>query len=73
MTTRTKQTVTVCDDCALVAYDQGAQSWDDQVALMVMMGDMVEDHLCSKTEEPDLDIQCNCGCRNNFEPVVWNE
>ena len=53
----------ICDDCALVAYDEGIDSWDAQVAFMVNVGDMASDHLCSAKDEPSLGIQCDCGCR----------
>ena len=52
----------ICDDCALVAYDEGIDSWDAQVAFMVTAGDMAYDHLCTAKEEPSIGIQCDCGC-----------
>ena len=36
-----------------------------QIDFMLDMGGMVADHACSAKTEPDLDIQCDCGCRNN--------
>jgi len=40
-----------------------ANAWRAQVEFMVNMGGIAEDHLCSAKDEPDLDIQCDCGCR----------
>ena len=54
----------ICDDCSLVAYDEGIESWDAQVDFMVMMGADVYDHLCNAKEEPSLNIRCNCGWRS---------
>ena len=53
----------VCDDCITVAYDNGIQSYDDQVVTMLDAGDVLEDHLCVAREEPELNIQCDCNCR----------
>jgi len=36
-----------------------------QIDFMLDMGGMVADHACSAKTEPDLDIQCDCGCRSN--------
>jgi len=42
-----------------------AKGWQAQVEFMVDIGGMVADHACSAKSEPDLDIQCDCGCRSN--------
>jgi len=74
----------ICDDCSLIAYDNGigtvnewdyddldefdkaqAGAWQAQVEFMMDIGAMIADHECSAKIEPDLNIQCNCGCRGN--------
>jgi hypothetical protein len=52
----------ICDDCALVAYDEGIQNWDEQVTFMVNVGDMANDHVCARREYPSDDFSCDCGC-----------
>ena len=52
----------ICDDCSLPAYDAGIDGWAAQVQTMVTIGGELPDHLCTAREEPDLDIQCDCGC-----------
>jgi len=39
-------------------------AWQAQVEFMVDIGGMVADHECSAKSEPDLNIQCDCGCRS---------
>ena len=75
----------ICDDCALIAYDNGigvvhewkyddldefakaeAGAWQAQVEFMVDIGGMVTDHECTAKTEPDLNIQCDCGCRRSI-------
>ena len=34
----------------------------EQVAYMVEVGGMIADHACSAQTEPELNIQCDCGC-----------
>ena len=41
-----------------------AKAWQAQVDFMVELGREMPDHVCSANMEPDLDIQCNCGCRS---------
>ena len=55
----------ICDDCSLVAYDEGIEGWEAQVDFMVMIGGEVYDHVCTAREEPSLGIKCDCGCRRN--------
>ena len=50
----------VCDDCLTVAYDNGIDAYDDQVNCMIEAGNMIEDHMCSQVEEPE--IKCACAC-----------
>ena len=52
---------TVCDECLMVAYDNGIEG-DQQQTMMIEMGGDVEDHLCEMVEEPEL-INCLCACR----------
>ena len=40
-----------------------AGAWQAQVEFMLDAGAMVADHECSAKTEPDLNIQCDCGCR----------
>jgi len=40
-----------------------AGAWQAQVEFMLDAGAMVADHACSAKTEPDLNIQCDCGCR----------
>ena len=64
----------ICDDCSLVAYDNGigydydefdkAGAWQAQVEFMLDAGALVADHECTAKTEPDLNIQCDCGCRS---------
>jgi|TARA_Y100000310_G_C20304707_1_gene633406 hypothetical protein len=84
MTSETQRKLDICDDCSLIAYDNGigvvrewdyddldefdkaeAGAWQAQVEFMVDIGGMVADHACSAKTEPDLNIQCDCGCRSN--------
>ena len=37
-------------------------AWQAQVDFMVELGGVVAYHACSAKTEPDLDIQCDCGC-----------
>ena len=68
----------ICDDCSMVAYDNGigydnpdeydkaeAGSWQAIVDFMVELGGELQDHECTTTTEPDMNIQCDCGCRRN--------
>ena len=52
---------TVCDECLMVAYDNGIEG-DQQQTMMIEMGGDVEDHLCEMVEEPEL-INFLCACR----------
>ena len=54
----------ICDDCSVVAYDEGIKDWDAQVAFMVDAGDVAYDHVCNAKEDPSAGIQCDCGCRS---------
>ena len=38
--------VEVCDYCVNVAYDEGIEGYENQLALMVEMGADMGDHLC---------------------------
>jgi len=79
MTTRE---LDICDDCSLIAYDNGigvvreweyddldefdkdeANAWRAKVEFMINVGGIIEYHPCSAKNEPDLNIQCDCGCR----------
>ena len=55
--------VDICDDCSLVAYDNGINGWDNQVQFMVEIGKDSYVHECTAKIEPDLNINCHCGCR----------
>ena len=55
--------IDICDDCSLVAYDNGINGWDNQVEFMVEIGKDIYDHECTAKIEPDLNINCHCGCR----------
>jgi hypothetical protein len=66
----TTRKLDICDDCSLVAHDAGIDGWDNQVETMVTIGEVVSDHLCTAKEEPDLDIQCDCGC--NPKRFEWH-
>ena len=47
-------------------YDKAkAGAWQAQVDCMVELGGELPDHECTATMEPDLEIQCDCGCRRN--------
>jgi len=61
----TTKRLDICDDCSLVAYDEGIKGWEAQVEFMVIIGSEAYDHVCNAREEPDLDIQCDCGCNAN--------
>lgn len=61
MTSKSRK-LDICDDCALVAYDEGIQGWDEQVTFMVNAGDMAYDHVCAKRENPSDGFFCDCGC-----------
>jgi hypothetical protein len=81
MTTRD---MNICDDCSMPAYDLGIggnelldddwdhrKAWVKQVAFMVTMGEEMPDHECTAKMEPDLNIQCDCGCNpGRFE---WHQ
>ena len=71
----TVRDMNICDDCSLPAYDLGIggnelldddwdhrKAWVKQVAFMVTMGEEMPDHECTAKMEPDLNIQCDCGC-----------
>ena len=52
----------ICDDCGLIAYDNG---FDD--SFMAEIGADVEDHVCVNHEERELVAlgeldQCDCAC-----------
>lgn len=51
---------TICVSCALVAYDNGFENFEDRVMAMLAAGDICEDHICDKIEEPDIGIVCHC-------------
>ena len=59
----------VCDDCLMPAYDflsrtmrgEDPGDYDKQAAIMVKVGDSVEDHLCITIEIADR--KCDCACR----------
>ena len=68
MTTRDMD---ICDDCSMPAHDAGMKGWYAQVQMMVTIGDEIEDHECTAKMEPDLNIQCDCGCNpGRFE---WHQ
>tara|TARA_Y100000593_G_scaffold71279_1_gene130871 strand:- start:2284 stop:2535 length:252 start_codon:yes stop_codon:yes gene_type:complete len=54
----------VCDDCITEAYDQGAEGYDEQAEVMVIMGSEMADHNCIVYLEPELNARCDCGCNN---------
>jgi len=56
----------ICDTCALIPYDNGIEGWEEQVSFMAEMGGETDDHMCDAKEEPDLNIQCDCGCRRRI-------
>ena len=45
--------------------DASQGAWQTQVDFMVEVGRDAVDHVCSANMEPDLDIQCDCGCRES--------
>ena len=53
--------MSVCDDCLLVAYDEGFMSYEEQAKVMIELSADVPDHNCEAVDEPD--IECDCGCR----------
>ena len=55
--------IDICDDCSLVAYDNGINGWDNQVQFMGESRKDIYDHECTAKIEPDLNINCHCGCR----------
>ena len=69
---RTNRKLDICDDCSLVAYDEGIEGWEAQVDCMVMIGGEAPDHICAAREEPSIDIWCDCGCsRPWYVRVDW--
>ena len=58
----------VCDECLLVAYDEGIYDGEEQARVMVEMGADVQDHTCESVEEPD--ITCFCGCRDAYRNLT---
>lgn len=52
----------VCDDCITVAYDNGAEGFEQQAEMMMLVGSEVEDHNCIVYLEPELNARCDCGC-----------
>ena len=52
----------VCDDCLLVAYDNGIPTRAEQELVMIELGADVEDHLCETVESGGA-VSCACGCR----------
>ena len=38
----------VCDTCILIAYDMGVQEYDEQVRVMMEIGDICSDHTCDQ-------------------------
>jgi hypothetical protein len=47
-----------------------AEGRREQVAFMATIGGELEDHECTAKTEPDLDIQCDCGC--NPKRFEWH-
>ena len=43
-------------------------AWQAQVDFMLSAGGMVADHACSAQTEPELQIRCDCGCRQGRRP-----
>ena len=75
-------TWTICDDCALVAYDNGigrVREWEyddldefdkSRRGSMASASGIhgfhrwgIARHFCTATSEPELNIECHCGCR----------
>ena len=52
----------VCDDCTTVAYDNGADGYDEQATMMSLVGSEVADHNCIVYLEPELNVRCDCAC-----------
>jgi len=52
----------VCDDCTTVAYDNGADGYDEQATMMSLVGSEVADHNCIVYLEPELNARCDCAC-----------
>jgi hypothetical protein len=40
-----------------------ANAWQAKVEFMINVGGTIEYHPCSAQNEPNLNIQCDCGCR----------
>lgn len=54
----------VCDDCIMVAYDLGCNTYEEQSSLMRGIGAELSDHNCEATDEPDMwPDGCGCACR----------
>ena len=50
----------VCDSCLDIAWDMGVKEYDEQVRVMMEIGDVCSYHSCDKFEEPDITITCDC-------------
>ena len=57
----------VCDDCLMVAHDQGITGCVPQAAFMQEFGAEGPDHLCEMSlgTEDRGRTQCDCGCRQD--------
>ena len=56
----------VCDDCLMVAYDEGVDDGEAQITLMVTTGSELPDHECILSDdEPDDGWVCDCTCRSD--------
>ena len=49
----------VCDDCLLIAYDNGVDNYVDQATMMMAIGAESEDHMCEGNS-------CLCGCSKGY-------
>ncbi len=63
----TREDVDVCDDCLMVAYDNGFVGYEAQASAMVLLGREIEDHDCIRSIEPEMvaagEAKCECSCQ----------
>lgn len=61
----------VCDECLLVAYDEGLQG-EEQDLMMVDLGSELADHLCDEIET-DGEMRCGCSCKQGAKRQLRSE
>ena len=60
---RDERKTVICDDCLTAAYDEGAQTREEQEIMCTTIGNEITDHTCLCREGDQS--RCDCLCNRN--------